>query len=556
MVCITRRAEGSEDSGYGSQSATNGFTTIEHWVASKDKFRVASSGLPIPKKSRVGQVNDELREVYETSIAHEIPNILATHGITFRTYGLYRLEPLDETYEARDVLRILTSNTNPAAWRTAANYVHNYVKQRALSHTLASLQVEISNAHMMYDDVSYAIPDDPTLIESLTQVKGRIVNEVSASMQNVWTSIAFHMRSCRHTNERQKPTVIVFCRPKSTYDFASAEARLSQILIELEMQVHLEFLPGRVVLAPSELPMTLPMATAAESLPQNPVNGSSIGIRGRDAEAGTLGGWLILSLPRENRKVKCALTCYHAIRSGDASVSAHTDKHGVHWNDQRGHLDIEYPAALDSKEAMAHLEELCKNEPHDQELKQQHCMLPRLISGPGIGKVLLASGYHRKDNQCLDWALIESPSTFSLNKPPRSPLRNSPGFMLPGNGLRYNPHPDANIRSFGYPVPNNWVAKEGRTTTTSGIINRMSAIVHWDNSGNPSEETEVISSTADFAADGDSGAFVVNVDGELVGLLFAVEKNVAGFDSGFMTPFSLIQDHVKEMTNGGYLSFD
>ena len=61
---------------------------------------------------------------------------------------------------------------------------------------------------------------------------------------------------------------------------------------------------------------------------------------------------------------------------------------------------------------------------------------------------------------------------------------------------------------------------------------------------------------ADIAVDGDSGAFVVNEHGHLVGLLIAVAKESTSFNTAYITPFDAIQAHIKEMTNGGFLSFD
>ncbi|KAK2818458.1 hypothetical protein FQN49_007883, partial [Arthroderma sp. PD_2] len=74
MVCITRRVEGSDDSGYGSALSTGSTTTIERWVARKDKFRIAADGqVPIPLRSRRFNVDPELKGVYDSLIAPRIP---------------------------------------------------------------------------------------------------------------------------------------------------------------------------------------------------------------------------------------------------------------------------------------------------------------------------------------------------------------------------------------------------------------------------------------------------------------------------------------------------
>ncbi|KAM5447311.1 hypothetical protein MaudCBS49596_006075 [Microsporum audouinii] len=554
MVGITRRPDGSEDSGYGSVSSASSPTTIERWMASKDKFCIAANGqIPITWLSRELQVNPELKGLYDRHILPHMSDIFAAHGISFAGERLNRLQPKEEAYETKDVISISTRDRRPRkAWYDAANDVLAKVKENVPNRLLLSIQVLVSNVDEMYQDISSALPNDPSIIEPLEQVKDRIVEEVSTSMTNVWSSISFQMRRSRHDfGAPRKPTVIVFCRPLSVCDFAATEDRLLEILNDVEIQVYLEFIPGRVVLANPGF-IRRAMRHEPELLPENPVNGSSIGVKGRATEAGTLGGWLTLNLPQEKRQIKCALTCYHVVRSDDPSATVHTDSHGVHWSDQRGRLTIEYPAALDAKAAMDRLDELCQLEPEAQDLQHQRNMISQLMSGLGIGKVLLASGYQVRNNHRLDWALVESPETFSYNKPPS--INQDKSFKLPMTGPRYNLHPDAKVKQLDFVKEGDWVVKSGRTTLTSATVSSMKAVT-WA-SGYTTEEIELISEDADVAAEGDSGSFVINVRGDLVGLLFAVNKQSGRFDTAYMTPFSLIQDQIKEMTNGGFLSLD
>lgn len=83
----------------------------------------------------------------------------------------------------------------------------------------------------------------------------------------------------------------------------------------------------------------------------------------------------------------------------------------------------------------------------------------------------------------------------------------------------------------------------------------MNRDVEWL-SGKKSQEIEVMSRTHHFSARGDSGSFVVNATGELVGLISAADTCVNNFNIGFMTPMGSIQESVKEMTGGGFLSLD
>lgn len=64
-----------------------------------------------------------------------------------------------------------------------------------------------------------------------------------------------------------------------------------------------------------------------------------------------------------------------------------------------------------------------------------------------------------------------------------------------------------------------------------------------------------MSRDAPFAAPGDTGSIVTNAQGEVVGLLFAIDA-CAKHSSGFMTPIAAIQQHVGGMTDGGFLGLD
>lgn len=69
------------------------------------------------------------------------------------------------------------------------------------------------------------------------------------------------------------------------------------------------------------------------------------------------------------------------------------------------------------------------------------------------------------------------------------------------------------------------------------------------------EEVEVIGLTDVFANYGDSGSFVCDETGALVGLLFAMDLSAGEYGGWFVTPVAEIQADVKAMTNGS-LSID
>jgi hypothetical protein len=348
-------------------------------------------------------------------------------------------------------------------------------------------------------------------------------------------------------NGLQKPTVIVFCYPGVTCIFEQAEERIMQVLDQTPVKIHLEFLAGQISLADGE-PKYL------QNITSKPSNGASIGIKGNTDVAGTLGGWVVLNLPKENKRVRCALTCYHVIRASDDNTTDHTDAHGIRRDDPRGQMEIEYPAAFDAKHTMMSINAILQNG-HSERIKSQQAILSSRMSRPGIGRVIYASGRQIKNGQRLDWALIESPDTFSPNKPPPRLAFESSPFEMPSD-MDYSQNADSKVGNFGRAKKGDWVAKRGRTTAvTSAIVNRMDRTVQWA-SGKTTVEIELMSPWGDIVAGGDSGSIVTNSQGELVGMIIGKDGDAREFDIGIMTPIAFIQQHVKEMTNGGFLSLD
>jgi hypothetical protein len=176
------------------------------------------------------------------------------------------------------------------------------------------------------------------------------------------------------------------------------------------------------------------------------------------------------------------------------------------------------------------------------------------LKAPTIGRVLLASGLRTNEaNRRMDWALIETPNTFAVNKLP--PAKAFPSAEEQPWPQKYRIGSDSKLRHLGRITLGEWVAKKGRTTNyTSGTVNRMRRGVHWDaHSGLISEEVEVFGLTKNFAGPGDAGSFVTNVRGELVGLL--IGRDAYPLDCGIVTPIEDIQQDI-ERTAGGFLSLE
>jgi hypothetical protein len=434
----------------------------------------------------------------------------------------------------------------------AANALLKLFTTNGVYNIVPTIQVEIYNQEEMYCDYSLPLPDHPALLAALQQVSEPISKAVCRTLGSAWSSIAYHMRANKvKENLSHKPTVIVFCHPGSTCNFEFAEEQIRKILDTVPMEIYLEILSGKIRLATPKLDKKSLMLWEN---PKKPSNGASISIRGRTDEAGTLGGWVTLNLPKQ-MPVKCALTCYHVIRPRDRSIAEHTDEMGIRLNNALGKVVVEYPAAYDAIPSLKALDRYLEKNPGTTDLIKARGNLSSHMLNPDIGCVILASGHARtEENNRLDWALIESPETFSTNRPSsRTALM---GYYKLDPSVPYDLDEDSKITSFGQLQLGEWVFKVGRTTDhTSGFVNYMRRLVQWE-AHVCSYETEVMHYAADFAGPGDSGSMVTNTKGELVGLLFGIDKEASCFNIGIVTPIQKIQQHIKEMTGGGFLSLE
>jgi hypothetical protein len=68
-------------------------------------------------------------------------------------------------------------------------------------------------------------------------------------------------------------------------------------------------------------------------------------------------------------------------------------------------------------------------------------------------------------------------------------------------------------------------------------------------------EIEIRSEAGEFALLG-FRRHSTNAQGELVGLLFAKDSCIGQFTFGIMMPIAFIQQHVREVTGGDFLSLD
>ncbi len=332
------------------------------------------------------------------------------------------------------------------------------------------------------------------------------------------------------------PTVLVFVRKGFRGDFSKLEYQLLQLLDGLRVSIKLEILIGSITAAWNIHEKAI---TYWEAPPEYPTNGCSIGVRGDTEKAGTLGGWLMW-----NRSgypaVKVGLTCYHLL-AGSADKQP----------------DIVYPAAMDLHHSIKKLKEKSAQPgcpPEDLDTLKK---LQLMIKNAPIGRVVATSDNRlNAAGKRMDWALIQVVGNKTRNRPPSpADLRSTAVFTKRGR-VYYEVTQDSLIHQFGDMEQNAWVVKNGRTAVvTAGEVNHMTRIVLWSDENIQSDEVEVFGLSTDFVHYGDSGSFVVDCHGALVGLFIGMDSSSSAFEAGFVTPIAAIQADVKSRTNG-FLNID
>ncbi|EEQ31332.1 hypothetical protein McanMca71_004557 [Microsporum canis] len=546
MVGIRRANAGPGDQNYITRP--NQLPSIEEWVAQKDKFRAVGHGVPmmLPQIERSSPV---LETLFQDVLEPEISRVLYCNYIAYYSarLGAWRAKGVGEVCHT---ILICTNDTNPSSWKAAAKEILSVFQKELPTSFTGKIQVEIQNERLMYNDVSHVLPNNPALLRCLEGIQPGVAEAVRASLESCWSSIAYHtlVPNGFPPETMGRYAVIVSCHSGSREDFKAAEDHILEILDKVPFDIYLEFSPGEIsFLRGNDGPRFLPNIT------EPPVNGASISVAGNYVEPGSLGGWVWLNIPHKDIRMRCALTCYHVVRSMDDTTAAHTDINGVVPDDPRGRTVAEYPAACDAAYTMKVLINVPpRDHPNEHNIESQFNVLSGRMVDPVIGRVIFASGGRVRDSTRVDWALILSPGTFVANKPP--PVSTFGPFSLPPCGS-YFADGESRVKSFGQVKCGDWVAKFGRTSeTTSGVINRLYREVRWP-SGMRSFEMEVLSPDGDFSRPGDSGSMVINSKGEFVGLVLARDSS-APFGATYITPISLIQSDIKERTGGGFLSLD
>lgn len=386
------------------------------------------------------------------------------------------------------------------------------------------------------------------VLKACQSVRSDLLDEIRAHCGSAWSSVAFHLRTHLGYNPGAKePTVLVYCHKASRCNIDALESAFLRIISKAQVELCLEILPGSVTSAYS--PLNKPKILCNTS--EEPFNGASIGFKGDTETAGTLGGWFMLNL-LDSPPIKVALTSYNLFGNIESGRRQQLDLTGLSLKQMKEieSLQVQYPASSDAMATIKELEVLSLDP--DCPSGNLQCLekIRRAATAPTIGNVIATSGHRLNENsRRMDWAIIQVSGRMTENKPPPAAHLTDLGYPRFGPA-GYRVTSDSIIQQTCEIRPGSWVVKNGKSTgVTSGRVSRLTRLVQWENQ-QESEEVDVVGLTKDFAQAGDSGSFVVDEDGNLVGLLIATDLITS---CGLVTPIEELLADVKAMT-GGYLT--
>ncbi|GAD94723.1 hypothetical protein PVAR5_3352 [Paecilomyces variotii No. 5] len=300
--------------------------------------------------------------------------------------------------------------------------------------------------------------------------------------------------------------------------------------------------------------------------------GMSIGIKGAQGE-GTMGGFV--TFKRNNVTYQGILTSYHAVRPDNPAVTL-ADRKGISIDDSnRPKIEIVYPATKDARatkrQAQADYDKSKTDLRFLTERRDQNVAIGRGVTDrelkriedlegqyqldeqtlrsvkhlpSKIGDVIFASGIRIMGSKLLDWAFVEitEPNVkkfFRCDLMPRIPYVQRPA-MDRGDVISFH-HEGGMLNGIEAMKKGDYYVMVGRSSDirvgrcNGTLISRhwRSGEVRYNENGDAvqasqvTEETVVIGEKVEhevvqgpFCHPGDSGAFLINADGFVCGLLY------------------------------------
>ncbi|MCJ1237652.1 hypothetical protein MMC14_005639 [Varicellaria rhodocarpa] len=550
-----------------------GELSLREYLMRMDVFRVTvpvTNPLPLPL--------NPLRDGHPLleSFAHikDIASMsLLRRGVTCESIALYGSP-------AGRVLRISSNMPVTKEWSSTVREIHRELYVTGLQ----DITVEILNWEKVYRLKQYRIPDgdqEKMIVNGWKKAKEDIMalidRRFAQSGQN-WNTVCVFM--CGRSQELSEPTIVITADAKTLLDWSALSFALQHTLIKNNFfKFKVEFAVGNIV--PSK---RFDVMTARG-------NGDSVGIVGDARFDGTLGGFVRLTVESPPQIRLCAVTCHHVTRLGNHQSKEFADVlplQPVGTNDprataMRSPAKTDYDETLsDEKELLARYEKNIATTEAEQErqdgflapyreryleterknrdaAQSRIAMLESRMSRIGI--TIASSGFRlNRNNHKMDWALIEvSKERFQANSAPDNLSVSSLAPEHRPQNREYNNGVNS-LTKVRNVQPGDWVIMQGRTSgLTTGEVHKMRMEIKDWKTRNPISTEIIVIATGKpearlrdvFSEAGDSGAWIFDADGVVVGQQIAHREPIDGSaDLTVMSPISDVFRDIEEITGG------
>lgn len=465
---------------------------------------------------------------------------------------------------------------------TQLDAAKDHILQLLHASKIMDMHVEIVNIDLCAGPSIFPLSSQHPILTIFENVKDQIIQTLDHRLGSKWNVLCLF--GVGRSEQNAHPAIVVHVDPITFANWSNLASEI-KVTVSKHAEGHaigVEFLPGDLfTLQSGEVSFT-------DRIDPNglPVMGHSIGIVGEE-NVGTLGAYFTLA---QNGKIhRGLLTNYHVVRPPALSADTEEclDRFGCSMLQPVGQaIQMESPATVDRDATILDIDQRLevinqrmedlsmKTEERKQigarplptlqrtleqcevtvsDLHSKHKILQQM---PYLmGNVAAASGKAILGKRLMDWAFVELSDTAA-----EMFFRPNVMFPVPPDQLPQLYDPDLRI-----PVPagtplteigglekDQYYLKLGRSTgVTAGICHGALACCNWkgkdrvryqhdgqqvETSSDVTEEYVIVNKKrgetehqqASFAEGGDSGSLVINIDGQVCGLLYGATSGLYG----------------------------
>lgn len=558
--------------------------SLEQFLDDSDSYRSSSVVNPWPYPLTLEHAPHLQLEILP--LREKIRDILNIHGFS-ESVDFLPFEATKPQYPGGDIpinlLRVIlrAEDHTPAQLSPAKDDILELLRGKGI----LNIEVEIINIDLCFCPSVFVLSSCHPIVIAFENTKDEIIEILHHDLGSNWNVLCPF--GIGRSEQKSHPAIVVNVDPMTCANWSNLDSKIKGKISKhvQEDKVKVEFFPGSLSLLQSR------GTSFADRMNPNgsPVMGDSIGICG-EGNAGTLGEYVTLT--QNGKAQKGFVTSYHAVRPSGLDSETEPfleslDRYGGSLLRLPGQaIQIESLATIDQDATMVHIEQILKNM-HDQiqdlsikietrdqmgarplptlQKKVEECesaildlhnkqhiaqQMPNLM-----GNIAAASGKAILGGRFMDWAFIQPTETAARKFFGPNTMFPVPSNQMPylyGANLGFPLPEETPLTEFGRLEKDRYYTKLGRSTgVTSGICHGALACCNWKEkyhiryqhdgqqvevSPNVTEEFVIVSKRqvggdfqqSSFAESGDSGSFVVNVDGQVCGLLYGATSGTYG----------------------------